>query len=384
MNKALYRLLIAQFLSVLADNMLLFTVIALVLHDEHATTWYVPALQSVFIVAFVILAPWVGGIADGYAKSRVLIVANLIKAIGVLLLLSRLEPLIAYAIVGVGAAIYSPAKYGILPELASHQALVKANSWVEGTTILAILSGTVFGAYLADISIDWTLLSILLLLFISMLVAAFLPVNAGFTQAKGWKILIFIQEISLFFRAPKPRFAVLAGSLFWGTAACVRVILIAWAPLVLFTQTASEIAQLTFFLAIGIVFGSLMAPSLMPLERLGRIRYPAYIIGILIIALSFIDQLWFARTVLILLGLAGGIFIVPINAALQALGKQSIGSGGAVAMQNFFQNVAMLFTVGGYTLITSWQVSPSQAFLGLGCIELILALILMSQAKKLL
>lgn len=370
MSKHLYPLLIAQVLSAFADNAILFTVIAMVMQDAHPVSWYVPALQSVFLVAFVVLAPWVGGFADSHAKSRVLIVANLIKAGGAGLLLVKVEPLLAYSLVGVGAALYSPAKYGILPELAGHNGLVKANSWIEGSTILAILTGMVVGAKLADYSISWALIATIMLFLISAATTLFLPMGLRKVPPSGSKILLFYQEVKTFLAMPLSRFAVLGASLFWAAAACVRVIIIAWAPLVLMTHNASDIANLTLFLAIGIIAGSVLVPRLIPLEHLRRARLPAYLMGMCIIALSFTEAVWPARFVLFLMGMAGGMFIVPINAALQEIGQHSIGSGGAVAMQNFFQNVAMLLSVGGYTLATAEQVTPIAALIGLGLLLL--------------
>ncbi|WP_415878428.1 lysophospholipid transporter LplT [Methylomonas sp. TEB] len=366
MSKHIYPLLIAQFLSAFADNAILFTVIAMVMQDAHPVSWYVPALQSVFLVAFVVLAPWVGGFADSHAKSRVLIVANLIKACGAGLLLFNVEPLLAYCVVGVGAALYSPAKYGILPELAGHDGLVKANSWIEGSTILAILTGMVVGAKLADHSTTWALIVTILLFLISAATTLFLPIGLRKAPPSGSKIRLFYVEVKTFLAMPRSRFAVLGASLFWAAAASVRVIIIAWAPLVLMTHNASDIANLTLFLAIGIIAGSVLVPRLIPLEHLRRARIPAYLMSIFIITLSFTEAVWPARFVLFLMGMAGGMFIVPINAALQDLGQQSIGSGGAVAMQNFFQNVAMLLAVGGYTLAAAEQVTPITALIGLG------------------
>lgn len=368
MSKHIYSLLIAQFLSAFADNAILFTVIALVMQDTEAPSWYVPALQSVFLVAFVLLAPWVGSFADNHAKSRVLIVANLIKATGAGLLLLNVEPLIAYCIVGVGAALYSPAKYGILPELAGHGSLVKANSWIEGSTILAILTGMVVGAKVADYSTHWALAGTMALFLISALTTLFLPVKISRQTTAGWKILSFYQEIREFLALPRSRFAVLGASLFWAAAACVRVIIVAWAPLVLMSHNATDIANLTLFLALGIIAGSALVPHLIPLEHLRRARIPAYVMSIMIMALSLTESVWPARLVLFLMGTAGGMFIVPINAALQELGQQSIGSGGAVAMQNFFQNAAMLLSVGGYTLAASLHTGPIAALLVLGAL----------------
>ena len=366
MNKKIYPLLIAQFLSAFADNAILFTVIALVMQTDQLASWYVPALQSVFLIAFVLLAPWVGSFADNHAKSRVLIIANIIKAAGAGLLLLNVEPLIAYCLVGMGAAIYSPAKYGILPELAGHKDLVKANSWIEGSTIFAILLGMVIGAKVADYSIQWALIGTIIIFFISATVSLLLPTKISKNEETGNKLVIFYQQARFFFTTTRSRFAILGASLFWATAATVRVIIIAWAPLVLMTENASDIANLTLFLAIGIIVGSALVPHLIPLDFLSRARIPAYFMALFIIVLGFTDTVWAARTALFAIGMAGGMFIVPINAALQELGQQSIGSGGAVALQGFFQNVAMLIAVGGYTYAASQQVDPVTALIGLG------------------
>jgi LPLT family lysophospholipid transporter-like MFS transporter len=354
MNKQIYPLLIAQFLSAFADNAILFTVIAMVMQSTQLASWYVPALQSVFLVAFVLLAPWVGGFADHHPKARVLIIANLIKAAGAGLLLFDIEPLFAYGIVGMGAAIYSPAKYGILPELAGHEFLVKANSWIEGSTILAILLGMVIGAKVADFSIHWALIGTIILFVISALTTLFLPVSTSKKAAPaGSKVILFWREIGMFFTTPRSRFAILGGSLFWAAAATLRVIIV-------------EIAELTLFLAIGIIAGSALVPGLIPLEHLRRARIPAYLMALFIFGLSLTDSMWPARLTLFFIGMMGGMFIVPVNAALQELGQQSIGSGSAVALQGFFQNLTMLLAVGSYTYAASQNVDPVLAMLSLG------------------
>lgn len=365
-SKQIFPLLIAQFLSAFADNAILFTVIALVMQSEQLASWYVPALQSVFLVAFVLLAPWVGTFADNHSKAKVLIIANLVKASGAGLLLLDVEPLIAYCLVGVGAAIYSPAKYGILPELADKEFLVKANSWVEGSTILAILSGMIIGAKVADHSIQWALIGAIIIFIISASISLVLPQKISKKTSSGYKIILFYQQAKLFFSNTRSRFAILSASLFWATAATVRVIIIAWAPIVLMTKNASDIAELTFFLAIGVIVGSALVPRLIPLDFLSRARIPAYFMAIFIIALSFTETIWTARMALFAIGWAGGMLIVPINAALQKLGQQSIGSGSAVALQGFFQNVAMLIAVGSYTFASSQQVNPVLSLIGLG------------------
>jgi LPLT family lysophospholipid transporter-like MFS transporter len=367
MNKQIYPLLIAQFLSAFADNAILFTVIAMVMHSTDLPGWYVPALQSVFLVAFVVLAPWVGGFADNYPKSRVLIIANLIKAAGAGLLLCNVEPLIAYCVVGVGAAIYSPAKYGILPELAGHQLLVKANSWIEGSTILAILLGMIVGARVADYSIVWALGGTIIIYVVSALFTVALPVRVlKHETLSGSRIIAFWRQIGSFFTTPRSRFAILGGSLFWAAAATLRVIIVVWAPLVLLSKNATEIAELTLFLAVGIIAGSALVPRMIPLEHVRRARIPAYLMATFIIVLGLTESIWPARFTLFFIGMMGGMFIVPVNAALQELGQESIGSGSAVALQGFFQNLAMLLAVGSYTFAAAHKLDPVLAMLMLG------------------
>jgi LPLT family lysophospholipid transporter-like MFS transporter len=372
MNKQIYPLLIAQFLSAFADNAILFTVIAMVMHSHDSATWYVPALQSVFLVAFVILAPWAGGFADNHSKSRVLLIANLIKAVGAGLLLAKVEPLFAYCIVGMGAAIYSPAKYGILPELASHEFLVKANSWIEGSTIFAILSGMVVGAKLADYSVAMALTLTIVLYIASAFMTFFLPVRIAKAAPSSPWLVEFGSQIGHFFTTPRSRFAILGASLFWASAATLRVIIVAWAPLVLLSKSATEISKLTLFLAVGIILGSAIVPRLITLEQLSRVRIPGYIMAVFIAVLSFTNSLLPARCVLFFIGMMGGMFIVPVNASLQELGKLTIGSGSAVALQNFFQNLAMLAAVGTYTFAAAQGADPVTAMQTLGILVFIL------------
>jgi len=366
MHKKLALLLLAQFLSAFADNAILFTVIAIVMKTEHLAGWYIPALQSLFLISFVFLAPWVGVLTDKYPKSTILLTANLIKAAGAILLLLEIEALIAYALVGAGAALYSPAKYGILPELVSHHSLVKANSLIEGSTILAILLGMLIGAQLADYSSLIALSFIIGIFLLSATISLFIPSQRSEHKAPDNTLIHFKQNIYSFLGSPRARFSVLSASLFWLAAATLRVIIIAWAPLILLSKNASDIAQLTLFLAIGIIVGSALVPRLISLDNIRRARFPAAVMGLFIMLLSTSSTLWEARGLLFCIGCAGGLFIVPINAALQEIGHQSIGSGVAVALQNFFQNIAMLIGVGCYTYASAINISPNHSLLFLG------------------
>lgn len=383
MTIQLYILLIAQFLSAFADNAILFTIIALVMQSSQFAYWYVPALQGVFLMSFVFLAPWAGALADNYAKSSVLLGANLIKAVGTLMLLIDVQPLIAYCIVGVGAAFYSPAKYGILPELVNKKLLIKANSWVEGSTILAILSGMIIGAVIADYSILWALICSFSIFVIASGVSLLLPKKNQQNSVSGIKIQQhFYQQIRLFFGCPRSRFMVLVAVLFWAIAVTIRVIIVVWAPLVLMTQNTTEIAGLTLFLALGIIIGSILVPYLIPLDILNRVIIPTYLMAIFIIILGVTKTTWSASMVLFSIGIFGGMIIVPINAALQELGQRSIGSGSAVALQGFFQNIAMLVALTCYTFVVWQQVNPVTSLIGLGLLALLATFLISLQLPK--
>jgi LPLT family lysophospholipid transporter-like MFS transporter len=300
----------------------------------------------------------VGRFADGRPKPRVLFGANTVKAGGAALLLFQVEPLLAYAVIGLGAAAYSPAKYGILPELVEEQSLVKANGWIEGSTIVAILAGTLVGAALADYSVPVALLGVIALYVGSALIALTIRHTQVVGVATSAALGNFIHQVRGLLATPRARFATLGVSLFWAAATVLRVLLVAWAPAVLFLETTTDIAQLTLFVALGIAVGAVLVPRLIPMAYLRRARLAAYAMGFVIILLATLDSVWTARAALLLAGVCGGLFVVPINAALQEIGHRTIGSGGAVAIQNFFENLAMLVASGIYSLVAGLGVDP--------------------------
>ena len=375
MNRNVYKVLIAQFITAFADNAVLFTVISMVLKSGAMQSWYVPALQSSFLIAFVVLAPWVGPFADSRSKPSVLTYANIIKAIGASMLFFHFEPLIAYAIIGIGAAAYSPAKYGILPELVGEDSLVNANGWLEGSTILAILSGTLVGAQVSEYSVQVAFLLVIGLYVLSAAVALLIAKTPAVNASMGAPLSQFKKMMTLLLSTPRARFSTLAVSLFWASASVLRVLLVAWAPVVLFITETSEIAQLTMFVAIGIAVGSVLAQKFIPLAYLRRARMAAFAMGCVIIALSFVDGVWLARVALFFTGVAGGMFVVPINAALQEIGHKTIGSGGAVGIQNFFENLAMLIASGAYAYVAGAGVAPVATMLALGILVIVATVI---------
>ena len=371
MNRDIYRVLATQFLTAFADNAVLFTAITMVMQHSQLGDWYIPALQAAFLVAYVLFAPWVGRIADARPKPKVLFGANIIKAAGAVLLLVQVDPLIAYAVIGLGAATYSPAKYGILPELVDEQTLVKANGWIEGSTILAILGGTVVGAMLAEYSINLALLFVIGLYVASALIAMLIKHQLIVGAAHGNALSNFYGQMGNMLATPRARFSTLGVSLFWAAATVLRVLLIAWAPAVLFLHSTTDIALLTLFVAIGIATGSILVPHLIPMAYLRRARIAAYVMGAVIIFLASVDNLWTARLVLFCAGVCGGLFVVPINAALQEIGHKTIGSGGAVAIQNFFENLTMLIASAVYSVIAGAGINPVATMFGLGVMVMI-------------
>jgi LPLT family lysophospholipid transporter-like MFS transporter len=372
MSRGVRVLLGAQFLTAFADNAILFTAIAMLLDAQIARgAWYVPALQGAFLVAFVVLAPWAGPFADRRSKPHVLLIGNVLKAAGAALMFAGVEPMAAYAVVGMGAAIYGPAKYGILPELVGQDRLVRANGWIEGSTILAIVLGTVVGSRVADRSVPLALVMVMACYGASALATFGLPRLPAVQANAAAGIPVFVSRMQTLFETATARFSMLGNSLFWASAAVLRLLLVAWAPVVLLTTNASDVADLTLFLALGIVFGALIVPRLIPIQRLRRARLAAYAMGVCILVFSLVDSAWPARAVLVAIGVCGGMFLVPINAALQNIGHRTIGSGRAVALQSFFENSAMLTSVGIYTAAVTAGAEPVRSIVVVGILVLI-------------
>lgn len=359
-SRGMIAVLLAQFLSALADNALLFAAIA-VLRQQLAPAWQTPFLQEAFVVAFILLAPFVGPFADAYPKGRVMLIANGIKFLGAALMLLGAHPLLAYAIVGLGAAAYSPAKYGILSELVSSDFLVKANGMMEGSTIVAILLGAVCGGWLADYATALAL-QVICVCYLAAAVANALiprlpPMQPLQAFALSHLVKSFLHDLALLWRNPETRFSLLGTSVFWGSGSTLRLLLVAWVPIALGIADLSLPANLSGAVAIGIAFGAAGAAIWVRLDTVNRALPAGILIGVLIIAFAFAHQLFVAIGLLVLIGTCGGFYVVPLNALLQEQGQKLVGAGHAVAVQNLFENVAMLLLVGSYTVMTSYQLS---------------------------
>lgn len=375
MNRNVHLLLAAQFLSAFADNALLFTAIALVMHGAHFAAWYIPALQASFLVAFVVFAPWVGVVADRHCKVRVLFGANGIKALGAGLLMGGVDPLAAYAVAGIGAAFYGPAKYGILPELLGRERLVAANGLIEGTTIVAIVTGALAGGFAADRSVPLALVAVIACYLVSALIVLGMTRTPIRITQRLPAVRYFAGMTSTLLSTARALFATLGVTLFWSSAAVLRVMVVAWAPVVLALRSTEDIAALTLFSAIGVALGAFIAPRLIPLDKLRRARFAAYGMGICIIVLAGTDALWPARLALLAAGIAGGIFVVPVNATLQEIGHRTLGAGGAVAVQQFFENLGMLAATGIYAYAAGQGAEPMLSLLTLGVLVMLVTML---------
>ena len=351
LSRGMVAVLIAQFVSALADNALLFAAIAL-LKSQSAPNWQIPMLQEFFVIAFILLAPFVGPFADGFAKGRVMLVANCIKLLGATAMFLQVPPLLAYGLVGMGAAAYSPAKYGILSELVPTDKLVKANGLIEGSTIVAILVGAVLGGKLADISINSALISVCACYLLAAIANMFipkLPVARPNTKLQPSKLIKeFLAALKTLACNQDARFSLIGSSIFWGAGSTLRLLLVAWVPVALGNNDMSMPANLSGVVAIGIAVGAALAANLVTLRNINRVLPAGLLIGVFIMLFAHTSSLIVAIILLILVGAAGGFYVVPLNALLQERGHETVGTGNAVAVQNFFENFCMLTLIGFY------------------------------------
>jgi LPLT family lysophospholipid transporter-like MFS transporter len=341
----------AQFLSAMADNALLFAALAL-LRLERYPDWTAPLLQEFFVGAYILMAPFCGPFADSLPKGRVMLIANGLKLLGALAMCVGLNPFIAYALVGVGAAAYSPAKYGILSELTTTDRLVQANGLMESSTIAAILAGAVLGGTLADWSVRGALVAVTgcyaAAAAANLLIPRLRAAHRLDALSLGGILHDFGHAIAVLFRLPDARFSMIGTSLFWGAGSTMRFLLVAWVPIALSIANNSMPAYLNATVAVGIVIGAVLAARFITLEKADRALPAGMLIGASVCLLSATTSVPAAFAVMTLIGACGGFFIVPLNALLQERGHESVGAGHAIAVQNLAENTAMLVLVGLY------------------------------------
>ena len=353
MKKGFYTLLMAQFLSAIADNALLFATITL-LAKLQAPSWHEPLLREFFIIAYIVLAPFVGPFADALPKGRVMFISNGIKFFGCLLAFLGVPPLYAYAIVGIGAAAYSPAKYGILTEMLPSDQLIKANAWMEGTTVTAIILGPVFGSTIAA---NDPYFGIAVIAGIYLVAAIFnhyipkVPIDHKMPQ-RNFVFLMrdFWHAFTTLWRDPQGQVSLAVTTLFWGAGATLQFVILQWAKEILhMEQQAASI--LIAVLAVGIAIGSVGASLFVKLENAVKVLPAGILMGFLVISMALVNSLEIATVVLFCIGVLAGYFLVPLNSLLQHRGHTLLGAGHSIAVQNFNENIGILVLLGIYTLM---------------------------------
>ena len=374
-----YIIMAAQFFSALADNALLIAAIA-ALREMHAPTEYEPLLKTFFTLSYVLLAAFVGAFADSMPKWRVMFISNTIKIVGCSMMFFGAHPLIAYAVVGLGAAAYSPAKYGILTEYLPHRLLVVANGWIEGLTVGAIILGVVIGGTLIRPDVAQSLLSFDFPLIDTgvttvgemalSVVAIFYIVGAVFnlyvpdtgvdhTQLKTnpfYLIHEFNHCLTLLWRDKLGQISLAVTTLFWGAGATLQFIVIKWSEVAL-NLDLSKASMLQGVVAVGVAIGAVAAAKFITLRKSVRVIPLGIAMGLIVLVMNFVHEIWLAVPLLILIGGLSGFFVVPMNALLQHRGHILMGAGHSIAVQNFNENLSILMMTGLYYLMIKLDVS---------------------------
>ena len=390
MKRGFYTIMAAQFFSSLADNALFVAAVEL-LKTSGAPKWQPAALVPMFALFYVVLAPFVGAFADSQPKGKVMFISNAIKVVGCLMMLFGTHPLMAYSIVGLGAAAYSPAKYGILTELLPSSQLVKANGWIEGLTIASIILGVLLGGQLVGYHISSRLLALDL---------PFLETGVDTAPEAAIAVLILLYAIAAWFNTripdtgvemrPMPRnklellpdfwncnsalwrdklgqISLATTTLFWGVSGNLRYIVLAWSAAALGYST-TQASSLVGVVAIGTAVGAVVASMKMRLDQATSVMPLGIAMGVLVILMNFISNVWVAAPFLILLGGLGGFLVVPMNALLQHRGHNLMGAGRSIAVQNFNEQACILALGAGYSLSTGMGMSAFGAITAFGIV----------------
>ncbi|MBV8666160.1 MAG: lysophospholipid transporter LplT [Burkholderiaceae bacterium] len=364
MNRGFYTIMAAQFFSSLADNALLIACIAL-LTVLKSPAWMTPLLKLFFVLSYVLLAAFVGAFADAYPKGRVMFVTNLIKILGCALIFVNVHPLIAYGVVGFGAAAYSPAKYGILTELLPAEKLVAANGWIEGLTVLSIIFGTVLGGWLVNPQVAEMFMKLGIPIPIPGAEAAsetaIYVIMSAYVIAAGFNLFIpdtcarykdqqhspiklivdFAECCTTLWTDKLGQISLAVTTLFWGAGAALQFIVLKWAEKSLH-MALDRAAFLQGVVALGVALGATAAAHFVPLKRSLTVMPMGVIMGLVVVSMTVVHSERIAYPLLIVIGALSGYFVVPMNALLQHRGYVLMSAGHSIAVQNFNENVSIL------------------------------------------
>ena len=396
-----FRLLIgAQFTSALADNALLIVTIAL-LQALGEAAWWAPMLKFGSTLAYVLLAPFLGPLADAVPKARLMAWMNALKTIGVIGLISGGHPVAAFVVVGLGAAAYAPAKYGLITELVPARRLVAANGWVEVSVVGAALLGTVLGGALvsdrwrtspaaqtlgdvlgtlldasgvrppgpAAESLGGALLALLLLYALAGVLNLGIPDSGARYASRGVHPARLCADFRLanrtLWRDPDGGLSLAATTLFWGVGATLQFAVLRWGADVLHLSL-DRAAYLQAAVAVGVVGGATMAGRWVPLHRSRRVLPAGIVLGVLIAGVALLDRIETALPVLVVVGAVGGVLVVPLNALLQHRGHELLSAGRSIAVQGFNENASVLTMLGTYAALMAFDVPIVPLMVGFG------------------
>jgi MFS family permease len=392
MPPGFHLLIAAQFVSALADNALLIVAIAM-LQQQALPAWMAPLLKFSFTIAYVLLAPLVGPLADAHAKARLMMAMNALKVVGVLALLAGAHPLVAFAVIGIGAAAYAPAKYGLVTELVPPRRLVAANGWIEVATVCAILLGAVLGGVLVG---PWATqglqhlwpaqsplnLAAALLLAVYALAAVLnlgLP-DSGARYRRAHRapralLRSFWRAQRRLWRDAEGALSMAATTLFWGAAAVLQFAVLKWAVDVL-GLGLDRAALLQAVVAVGVVVGAALAARWVPLAQAARVLPLGVVMGLLVPLVGWVDDWVMALPLLLAVGALGGALVVPLNALLQHRGHGLLTAGRSIAVQNFNENLSVLVMLAVYAGLLALDIDIRRLMAGLGGVVAVLVAML--------
>lgn len=402
MTKGFYSIMLAQFLSSLADNALLIAAIAL-LATLNEPEWMTPLLKLFFVVSYVLFAAWVGIFADTMPKGHVMFITNAVKTLGCCIMLFGTHPLLAYGIVGLGAAAYSPAKYGILTELLPPEKLVKANGWIEGLTVASIILGTGLGGFLISPMVDHFVqqehlfgihnaaqaaIAVMILVYAAAAAVNLLIPDTGVQYPKQdfrpvHTVVNFGKSCALLWKDKLGQISLSVTTLFWGAGATLQFLVLAWADTALGLDL-SKAAILQGVVAIGIAIGAVLAASFVSLRKSVDVLPIGVAMGFSVAIMSFFKGSWIpggvdfvgihfsyavivACIMLVVVGMMAGFFVVPMNALLQHRGHVLMSAGRSIAVQNFNENSSILVMLALYSLLIKSNLGTVTIMVLFGC-----------------
>ena len=374
MPKGFFYLISAQFASGLADNALLILGIAF-LSEQGYPGWWAPLLKFSFTLSYVFLAPLIGPLADAFSKAKLMACMNALKVVGVAFIFTSFHPVLAFAIAGMAASAYAPAKYGLVTETVPAEQLVKANGWLEVTVVMAVILGTACGGLLvASKSFAWMstlnlsfielwglsletqyagpLLSLIVIYSIAGLLNFGIPsVNIRYVQQSMKPVALFknfIQSNRILWQDPVGKLSLAVTTLFWGIGAVVQFAVLLWAKEAL-DMPLEQASLLQAVVAFGVIFGAGMAGHYVALHNAYKVLPLGLWLGLSLPALAFSTSLWIAIPLMLITGFAGGMLMVPMNAMLQNRGYTLLTAGRSIAVQGFNENASVMVMLGVYS-----------------------------------